>query len=35
MEQKNNGKEFAHTKGLSGDGGASEQLTLVKIRELI
>ena len=34
VEQKNNRREFAHMKELSGDGRASEQLTLAKIREL-
>ena len=33
MEQKSNNREFAHMKGLLGDGRASEQLTLAKIRE--
>ena len=35
MELKSNRREFAHTKELSGDGRAGEQLTLAKIRELI
>ena len=34
MELKSNRREFAHTKELSGDGRASEQLTLAEIREL-
>ena len=34
MEQKSNRREFTHTKELSGDGRASEQLTLAEIREL-
>ena len=32
--QKSNRRKFAHTKELSGDGRASEQLTLAEIREL-
>ena len=34
VEQKSNRREFAHTKELSGDGRAREQLTLAEIREL-
>ena len=34
VEQKSNGREFAYTKELSGDGRAREQLTLDEIREL-
>ena len=35
MEQKSNRREFVHTKELSGDGRASEPLTLAEIRKLI
>ena len=34
MEQKSHHREIAHTKELSGDGWASEQLILAEIREL-
>ena len=34
VKQKSNRREFAHTKELSGDGRASEQLTLAEIQEL-
>ena len=34
VEQKSNRREFTHTKELSGDRRASEQLTLAEIREL-
>ena len=34
VEQKSNRREFVHMKELSGDGRASEQLTLAEIREL-
>ena len=34
VEQKSNRREFTHTKELSGDARASEQLTLAEIREL-
>ena len=34
VEQKSNRREFTHTEELSGDGRASEQLTLAEIWEL-